>query len=145
MTGRAARLRGEIRKLGKFSLTGVANTAVDVATFSLFTFGLGLAPVVANVIAYLAAVTNSYLMNRYWTFRHDAPASMGAGRIVLFFALNTLAAGVATGVLYVLIRAGLPTLAAKILSIAVSMAINYVAMRGVIFVNRSPIPVGRNG
>lgn len=143
MSPRQARLRTEAARIGRFSLTGVANTLVDVATFSLLAFVLGLAPAVANVLAYLVGVTNSYLMNRYWTFRADAPAAMGAGRVALFFALNTVAAAVATGALVLLIRVGLATLSAKLLSILLSMTINYAAMRGVVFARRAPAPLPR--
>ncbi len=145
MTTRAARMKREAGRIGRFSVTGVANTSVDMAVFAALTFWVGLAPVVANLFAYGVGVTNSYLMNRYWTFRHDAPANMGPRRIVLFFGLNTLVAGTATGVLYLLIRAGAPAMAAKLLSVLVSMGLNYVAMRGVVFARRHPAGMGDRG
>ena len=138
MTTRAARLKREAGRIGRFSITGVANTSVDMAVFATMTFGVGLAPVVSNLIAYAAGVTNSYLMNRYWTFRHDAPEAMGPGRIALFFGLNTLVACTATLALYLLMRAGAPAMAAKLLSVLASMGLNYAAMRRVVFARRRP-------
>ena len=96
MTTRAARMKREFGRIGRFSITGVANTSVDMSVFAGLTFWAGMAPVAANLIAYVVGVTNSYLMNRYWTFRHDAPADMGPRRVVLFFGLNTLVAATAT-------------------------------------------------
>ena len=138
MTTRAARLKREAGRIGRFSVTGVANTAVDMAVFATMTFAVGLAPVPSNLIAYGAGVTNSYLMNRYWTFRHDAPDAMGPGRIALFFGLNTLVAGTATLALYLLMQAGAPAMVAKLLSVLASMGLNYAAMRRVVFARRDP-------
>jgi len=143
VTARAARMRREIGRIGRFSLTGVANTLVDMAVFATLALGLGFAPVAANLVAYTAGVSNSYVLNRYWTFRGDAPTAMGARRVALFFGLNTLVATAATGALYLLIRAGAPTIAAKVLSVFFSMGLNYAAMRGAIFVDCVPAEVGR--
>lgn len=145
MTTRAARMKREAGRIGRFSITGVANTSVDMAVFAALAFWVGLAPVAANLIAYAVGVTNSYLMNRYWTFRHDAPVDMGPRRVALFFGLNTLVAGTATAALYLLIRAGAPAMAAKLLSVLVSMGLNYAAMRGIVFARRRPAGMGEQG
>ena len=51
MTTRAARLKREAGRIGRFSVTGVANTAVDMAVFATMTFAVGLAPVPAFTVS----------------------------------------------------------------------------------------------
>lgn len=53
----------------KFATVGVVNTAVDFAVFSVAFKVIGLPILLANGIAFSVAVTNSYLMNRLWTYR----------------------------------------------------------------------------
>ncbi len=52
----------------KFGLVGVLNTALDYGLFFLFFSLLGMDKNPAQVLATLFAMTNSYLVNRYWTF-----------------------------------------------------------------------------
>ena len=99
MTTRAARLKREAGRIGRFSVTGVANTAVDMAVFATMTFAVGLAPVPSNLIAYGAGVTNSYLMNRYWTFRHRGRTSFHR-EYLLFFVLNGVGLAISVGCLW---------------------------------------------
>jgi putative flippase GtrA len=61
----------------KFFLVGVLNTALDFAVLNtcLFLFGTGAHGelfVVFKSISFFAAVTNSYLLNKYWVFEHSA-------------------------------------------------------------------------
>ncbi|MFC2174213.1 GtrA family protein [Acidobacteriota bacterium] len=74
-------------RITRFSIVGIINTLVDVGvlnvlvillhfhyTFSVFGFKI----VSANLISVSAAIINSYLMNKYWTFerrgRREIPA-----------------------------------------------------------------------
>lgn len=62
----------------KFACVGALNTAIDLAVLNLLIafFGTGahgdlFAPFKA--VSFLAAVTNSYLLNRYWVFEYAGP------------------------------------------------------------------------
>lgn len=56
----------------KYNAVGILNTAIDISTFALMT-ALGLMAEIAQAISYTLGMTNSYLLNRYWTFAKKAP------------------------------------------------------------------------
>ncbi|MGE5390632.1 MAG: glycosyltransferase [Deltaproteobacteria bacterium] len=66
-------------QLMRFGFTGLINTVIDFAIFNLFlsltgwTNGPGL--LVINLIAVTAAATNSFYMNRHYTFRASAQST----------------------------------------------------------------------
>ena len=79
-------------QLLRFSLVGCLNTAVDLlalnALFWLFpTRNIGLL-LMENSLAYSVGAVNSFLLNKYWTFRC---AGRAGPREVERFALTTLA------------------------------------------------------
>ena len=59
----------------KFSLIGLANTAIDWVVYSIFFYALGFQNFgaglyLAQVLGFSAGVTNSYIMNRKITFQN---------------------------------------------------------------------------
>ena len=88
----------------KFGLVGLSNTAVDFGIFILLTRlfdvteGIGIA--VINVIAFSFAVTNSYLWNKYWTFKQKGKEQLG-GEISKFLFVSVVGVVLNTIVVYV--------------------------------------------
>lgn len=75
----------------KFATVGVLNTTID---FSIYTALTRLADwhfLYANAVSFLSAVTVSFWINRFWTFR-DRPRR-GRRQYVLFFVVNLIALG----------------------------------------------------
>jgi len=69
----------------RFAVVGVINTMVDFGLFMLLYTQMGIKPIMANILAFLLAVTNSYLLNTKWTFdssKHSISIS-GFGRFAL--------------------------------------------------------------
>ena len=64
----------------KFGIVGVSNTVVDFAVlnFLMWAFKVtsGTWIIVINVIAFSAAVINSYIWNRFWTFKMKSRQEM---------------------------------------------------------------------
>ncbi len=61
------------REFAKFGTVGVMNTAVDFLVYVALTRGwLGFRThfLIGNFLAFFASVVNSYLFNKYWTFRN---------------------------------------------------------------------------
>ena len=53
----------------KFSLVGILNTAIHFAVFyALYSF-MGVYHLLASAIGFGFAVTNSYFINKHWTFK----------------------------------------------------------------------------
>lgn len=59
----------DIKKFLKFGITGVLNTAVDFAVYTLCLEILILDIKIAQPVGQITAIVNSYLINKNWTFR----------------------------------------------------------------------------
>ena len=74
-------------QFGKFLAVGTLNTAIDFGTLNLLSWltgiygGVRLAPI--NVPGVLLALTNSYLLNKDWTFKTSFSPGRRVGRFVL--------------------------------------------------------------
>jgi putative flippase GtrA len=84
----------------RFLLVGALNTGVAYGFFVLFVF-LKLHYVLASVLSFALAVTNSYLWNKYFTFRI---ASRRFGEILKFFAVYAVQYLIGLGGLVVLVE-----------------------------------------
>jgi putative flippase GtrA len=117
----------------RFALVGVLNTFVDVALFTTLSAALGLVPAWANIPSYGAGVLVSFLLNRRWTFRKrgGAPAAVMA-EFSRFMAIN-LAGLLLSTALVAAFALMMPPLAAKVLSLPVSFAWNFLLSRGFVF------------
>ncbi len=115
----------------RFGLVGVINTAVDFAVFVLLYRLTGIDPLLCNGIAFLVAVTNSYLFNHHWTFRQSGrPLSFAA--YVRFVALN--AGGLVIGTIAILLLGGLvPLEIAKLVAAGITLIWNYTCSKLFIF------------
>jgi putative flippase GtrA len=74
-------------QFGKFLTVGTLNTAIDFGTLNLLSWltgiygGVRLSPL--NVPGMLLALTNSYLLNKHWTFKTPVDPGRRVGRFVL--------------------------------------------------------------
>lgn len=118
----------ETKKMAKFAVVGVSNTAVDFAVFVALVYGAAMSSGWAQCISFAIGVLNSYWWNRRWTFR--AAGKGGMSEIARFFALAILAFLAATALLLGLERGlGWSPVPAKAASIFVSLAVNYAGNR----------------
>jgi putative flippase GtrA len=66
-------------QFGKFAAVGTLNTFVDIGVLSLEILILGtpgiLIYVIFKTVSFLAATTNSFLWNKFWTFDSKEPAN----------------------------------------------------------------------
>lgn len=124
-------------KAASFALVGVVNTAVDFSVFWTAATYLHWPLIPANVLAWLVAVTFSYVMNSFITFGPES------GRILRWRDYGTFgASGIAgmissTAMLFALSFV-MPVLVAKLLSIVVSFAVNFSLSHFVVFRVRRP-------
>jgi putative flippase GtrA len=125
-------LRGPDRRLVRFGLVGVVNTAVDLAVFATLFYGLAVPLLVANSLGYLMGLANSYLLNSRWTF-NDRAGSGSASRPILYALLNL--GGLLIGNLVVwLLALALPVWLAKLGAVAATFAWNYWSSDRLVFV-----------
>ncbi len=76
-----------IRELLSFGFVGCVGTLIMIFGANLMRAWLGGSPVTSVVVPTVVSTLSSYLLNRFWTFRHRD--SDGSGReVAIFFALN---------------------------------------------------------
>src|SRR6478735_4052163 len=68
----AWRERAIALKAMSFAAVGVVNSAVDFGVFSLAYYYFGLPIITANVMAWIVAVSGSYVMNSLTTFARES-------------------------------------------------------------------------
>jgi putative flippase GtrA len=126
-------------KAVSFALVGVVNTLIDLGIFLIAYSGLALPLVPANVLAWIVAVSCSYVMNSYITFAAES------GRELRWRSYGTFVASGIAGVITntaVLVVASfwMPVLAAKLLAILASFVVNFSLSHFVVFRTRAPQP-----
>ena len=131
----AWRTRGVTLKAASFALVGVVNTFIDLGIF-LAAYNLLKLPLIpANVLAWLVAVSGSYVMNSFITFAAESGRQLRWRAYGAFVASGV--AGVITNTAILVVASyWLPVLAAKLLAIAVSFVVNFSLSHFVVFRTR---------
>ena len=122
--GAAARRPASWIQLAKFGLVGGSGYLINLAVFAVLA-GLGVHHVLAAVGAFCVAVTNNFILNRYWTFGPgEGPAHFQAAR---FFTVSLASLGLNLAVLELLISNHVTgELAAQAIAVAVAMPFNFI-------------------
>ena len=115
-----------------FGLVGAANTLVDLGVFWIALTLIGLPLLLANLLAWLVAVSGSYLMNCFTTFAAESGRKVTLLTYAGFVASGIAGLVVSTAVL-VIAAMFVRILAAKLIAIAVSFAVNFSLSHFVIF------------
>jgi len=120
-----------------FAMIGAGNALVDLAVFTLAYKLLELPLVPSNVLAWLVAVSGSYVMNTLITFRTESGRMLRRNDYLKFVASGILGVCAATATLVVLANY-IPVFAAKLASILVSFAANFSMSHFVVFRPKVP-------
>jgi putative flippase GtrA len=121
-----------VLKAISFALVGVINTVIDASVFFLALRFLTSALAVANVFAWLVAVTSSYVMNTFTTFAAESGRELRLQDYGRFVASGLV--GVIANTATLLIAAQfLPVWGAKGLAIGVSFLCNFTLSHLVVF------------
>ena len=126
-----------ILKAASFAGIGVINTLIDLTVFltAYSIFDVPLIP--ANLLAWLVAVSGSYVMNCFITFATESGGKL-RWRAYGAFVLSGIAGVIANTATLVVIISWLPAIAAKLLAIGVSFAVNFSLSHFVVFRERQP-------
>lgn len=128
-----------ILKAMSFALIGVINSLVDFAVFLFaLTFvteplpGERLDLIAANVVAWMVAVSGSYVMNSYVTFAAESGRKLRWKSFFAFAAAGILGV-VANTVTLVVAADYMPVVGAKVLAIGVGFLVNFSMSHFVVF------------
>jgi putative flippase GtrA len=122
-------------KAASFALIGVLNTLIDLGVFLTAYNVFGVPLIAANVIAWMIAVSGSYVMNCFITFAVES-GRMLRWRAYRAFVLSGVAGVIANTTTLVVASYWMPVLAAKFLAIAASFMVNFSLSHFVVFRTR---------
>lgn len=113
-------------QLLRFAVVGGSGFVVNLVVFSLLVHPGGQDYRLANVAAYLVAVTNNFAWNRRWTFRRDAAGGHAGFQAARFFAVSLAAQLVSLAILEALVvGADTPKLVAQAIAVAAATPLNF--------------------
>jgi putative flippase GtrA len=111
-------------QLVRFGLVGGTGFVINVGVYALCVHPLAMNYRIAFVVAWMVAVTNNFLLNRYWTF--DAAAGSVRFQAVRFVAVSAAAAVFGFMLLTVFVEGfGLAKVPAEALAVAASTPLNF--------------------
>src|SRR5262249_43969183 len=134
---RAWHERGVTLKAASFAMVGVVNTLIDYSVFLSAYYLLKLPLIPANVLAWLVAVSGSYVMNSYITFAAESGRQLRWRAYGAFVASGVVGVITNTTVLVVASR-WLPVPVAKLLAIAASFPATFSLSQFVVFRKGEP-------
>jgi putative flippase GtrA len=118
-----------------FGLIGVVNSVIDFSVFALGYYYFGASIIVAQICAWVVAVTGSYVMNATITFAAESGQRLDV-RSYLTFALAQLGGFLANTATVLIASLFIPVWAAKLLAIGASFAVNFTLSHFVVFRGR---------
>jgi len=131
----AWRERAIALKAMSFAAVGVVNSAVDFGVFSLAYYYFGLPIITANVMAWIVAVSGSYVMNSLTTFARESGRELRPTAYFTFL-VSQLAGLVANTTTVFIASYFMPVLIGKLLAIGASFLVNFSLSHFVVFRNR---------
>ena len=134
-----------IFQFAKYVTVGLANTAVDFGVLNLIMWTTGVyqgkSVILFNTISFLVAVTNSYIWNKFWTFKAKDKSNIPA-QFIQFVIVSIIGVLINTGIVYIgssLISpmfgfsANVWTNVAKVLATVVSLIWNFAGYKFIVF------------
>jgi dolichol-phosphate mannosyltransferase len=119
---------GNWLQLFHFAVVGGSGYVINLIVFTLLAEGADVNHLLAAVGAFVVAVTNNFMLNRHWTFRHQGAKESHAGfQAARFLTVSTVGLGVNLIVLALLVDgAGLSELPAQAIAVAVATPVNFI-------------------
>jgi putative flippase GtrA len=136
--------RPTVAKMISFGVIGVGNTVIDLAIFSVAYSVLAVPLVASNILAWLVAMSISYVMNTMITFRAES------GRVLrrkdyFNFAASGMLGVIATTATLVMLSHFMAVILAKLASILAGFVVNFTMTHFVVFRQKKPeLPDGPN-
>ncbi len=112
-------------QLVRFGIVGAVGFVVNVAVYTLLVHPGGVDYRLSNVIAWLVAVINNFVLNRHWTF--DARDGRAHSQAVRFLLVSLLAEVFSLLTLTLLVQgASVAKVPAQAIAVALSMPLNFI-------------------
>src|SRR5262245_14378870 len=130
--------RAVLVKAVSFAMIGLVNTGIDFGVFTFIYYYLGWHILVANPIAWLLAVSNSYVLNSMITFAAETGRRLSVKAYITF--IFTQAGGLIANTMNVFILSNfMPAWMAKIPAIGSSFIVDFTLSHLVVFRRREEL------
>ena len=117
-----------VRQFIKFGIVGFVSFTIDAGIYLLLTRALSVFYIYAKVASFCIAATNSYILNRRWTFRSKNPDRLR--QFAQFLVVASTGAAMNAGIMYLLHgRLGIHDMHAFLVAVAVVMFWNFLVNR----------------
>ncbi|MBI5466936.1 MAG: GtrA family protein [Candidatus Kerfeldbacteria bacterium] len=121
-----------IKQFIKFGFVGALNTTIDYLGFAVLVTWTSIPYLIANVMTFAIASTNSYILNRRWTFRNADPR--WRRQAAVFYAVMVVGLVINEAILYTLVdHFQVRKLIAKAIGIVIVLFWNFFASRFFVF------------
>ena len=127
--------RAIVLKAASFAAVGFVNSAVDFGVFSFAYYYLELPIVTANVMAWMVAVSGSYVMNSLTTFARESGRELRA-KAYFAFMISQIGGLLANTTTVFVASYFMPVLLGKVLAIGASFLVNFSLSHFVVFRKR---------
>lgn len=125
----------------KFMVVGIINFLVDFGVFKLLSSAVGLPIALSNVFSYTCGVINSFIINRYWTFK--IKHKFISVHFAKFVFVNLISLAVNTLAVWVLVDLygftnglfGIENMYAKLIATVFSFTVNFAGNKLLVFKN----------
>lgn len=128
-------LPAPLRQMVRFALVGVINATIDIGLFWLLQGPLGVPYLIANGLSYSAGTTNSFLLNKVWTFADTRRQGQVLLQFPIFVTVNVVSLGLSSIILWALSEP-LGVMPAKLVTTAVTFVFNFWASRTFVYRNK---------
>src|SRR3954451_20661688 len=116
-------------QLIQFGLVGSSGFVVNTLVYAFALNVLGVDYHLAAVLAFCVAVTNNFVWNRAWTFRHRRDSSHAALQGARFLTVSVAALIPNLIVLDLLVRAGMGKVTAQVIAVCLVVPISFLGNR----------------
>jgi putative flippase GtrA len=120
---RALRRRHNWEQLAKFCVVGISGYVVNLGVYALLLNWANLHYVLAATGSFLVAVTNNYVWNRLWTFRHQRGHLAYQG--LRFLIVSVAVYGANLALLAGFVGAGLGKIVAQAIAVVLVTPLNF--------------------
>jgi len=124
--------RAIVVKAACFASIGLVNTGIDFGVFTFTHYYLGLPIIVANPIAWLMAVSNSYVLNSMITFAAETGRRLSAKAYITFI-FSQVGGLIANTMTVFVLSHFMPAWMAKIPAIGASFIVDFTLSHLVVF------------
>jgi putative flippase GtrA len=122
--GHALRQRHNWEQLAKFCVVGASGYVVNLLVYTALLDGLDWHYRTAATGSFLVAVTNNYLLNRLWTFRHRRGHFAYQG--LRFFVVSLVVYALNLVILTVLVELGMGKIVSQAIAIVLVTPANFI-------------------